>query len=88
MRLDKYLKVSRVIKRRNVAKQLADEDRVLVNDKVAKPASDVQIGDEIEIRFEHRHIRLKITYMSEKMQKNAPSYYDLIFDERIFTSDN
>ncbi len=83
MRLDKYLKVSKVIKRRQVAKKLAEDDRVLINDRIAKPSSDVQIGDVIEIRFEHRHIRLKIEYMSETMQKNAPSYYELIFDKHI-----
>lgn len=83
MRLDKYLKVSQVIKRRQVAKKLAEDGRALINDTIAKPSSDVQIGDEVEIRFEHRHIRIKITYMSEKMHRNAPSYYDLIFDKHL-----
>ncbi len=83
MRLDKYLKVSQIIKRRQVAKKLAEEDRVLVNGRIAKPSSDVQVGDIIEIQFEHRHIELKISYMSEKMHKNAPSYYELIKDERV-----
>ena len=83
MRLDKYLKVSQVIKRRQVAKQLAQEDRVLINGNIAKPSSDVQIGDVIEIKFEHRHIKIKITYMSEKMHRNAPNYYELIKDEAI-----
>lgn len=83
MRLDKYLKVSQVIKRRQVAKKLAEDERVLINDVIAKPSSDVQIGDEVEIRFEHRHIRIKITYMSEKMHRNAPNYYELIFDKHI-----
>lgn len=83
MRLDKYLKVSRVIRRRSVAKDLADDGRVFINDKEAKPASDVQVGDVVEIRFEHRHIRIKIAYMSEKMHKDSPPYYELIFDQRI-----
>ena len=83
MRLDKYLKVSRVIKRRQIAKQLADDERVFINDRLAKPASEVQIGDEIEIQFEHRHIRLKVLYMSEKMHKDAPNYYELLFDQHI-----
>ncbi len=83
MRLDKYLKVSKVIKRRQVAKKLADDERVFINDRLAKPSSDVQIGDIIEIRFEHRHIRLKVEYMSETMRKDAPSYYELIFDKHV-----
>lgn len=88
MRLDKYLKVSKVIKRRAVAKKLAEDDRVFVNDRVAKPSSDVQIGDVVEIRFEHRHIKIKIEYMSETMQKNAPSYYELIFDKHVSEVDD
>ena len=83
MRVDKYLKVSKVIKRRQVAKMLADDDRILINDVIAKPSSDVQIGDEVEIRFEQRHIRILITYMSEKMHKDAPKYFELIFDKHI-----
>ena len=83
MRLDKYLKVSRIIRRRTIAKDLADDSRVFINDKEAKPSSDVQIGDEIEIRFEHRHIRVKVEYMSEKMHKDSPPYYELMFDKRI-----
>lgn len=83
MRLDKYLKVARVIKRRSVAKDLADDGRVFINDREAKPSSDVQVGDEIEIRFEHRHIRVKVEYMSEKMHRDSPPYYELIFDQRV-----
>lgn len=83
MRLDKYLKVSRVIKRRAVAKDLADDGRVFVNDRPAKPSSEVNLGDEIEIRFEHRHIRVCVEYMSEKMHRDSPPYYELIFDKKI-----
>ena len=61
MRLDKYLKVSKLIKRRAIAKQLADEGRVFVNDPLAKPSTDIEVGDEIEIRVEHRHIRVQVT---------------------------
>lgn len=83
MRLDKYLKVSRIIKRRSVAKDLADNKRVFVNDRLAKPSSEVNIDDEIEIRFEHRHIRIKVLFLSEKMLRDAPAYYELIFDKKI-----
>lgn len=83
MRLDKYLKVSRVIKRRTIAKDLADDDRVFVNDKLSKPSQEVSVGDEIEIRFGHRHIRLKVLYMSEKMHKDSPPYFEIIFDKPV-----
>ena len=83
MRLDKYLKVSRLIKRRAIAKQLADEGRDFINGKEAKASTNVDVGDVIEIRFEHRHIEAEITYMSEKMHKNAPSYFELISDKKV-----
>ncbi len=81
MRLDKYLKVARIIKRRTIAKDLADDGRVYINDKLAKPSSEVELGDEILIRFEHRHVRLRVTYLSEKMFKDMPSMYELISEE-------
>lgn len=83
MRLDKYLKVSRVIKRRTIAKELAMDERVFVNGKLAKPSSEVEIGDEIEIKFEHRHIKLKVTFISEKMNKNNPTMFELIEDNYV-----
>ena len=51
MRLDKYLKVSRLIKRRTIANEACDAGRVTVNDKVAKASTDVKVGDVIEIKF-------------------------------------
>lgn len=83
MRIDKYLKVSRIIKRRSVAKDLADDNRVLINDKLAKPATEVMLEDEIEIRFEHRHIKVKVTYLSERITKDSPPMYELLFDKRV-----
>ncbi len=50
MRLDKYLKVSRIIKRRTVARDFADNDRVMINDRVAKPSTEVKVGDIITLR--------------------------------------
>lgn len=83
MRLDKYLKVSRIIKRRTVAKDLADDSRVLINGKYAKPSSEVDVGDRIEIRFEHRHIQLDVTFLSDKILKSNPPMYEIISDKRI-----
>ena len=51
MRLDKFLKVSRLIKRRTLAKEVADQGRITINNKVAKASSDVKVGDELSIRF-------------------------------------
>ena len=57
MRLDKYLKVSRIIKRRTVAKEACEGGRVSINDKVAKPSTDVKEGDIIEIIFASRKLK-------------------------------
>ncbi|QIK69074.1 RNA-binding S4 domain-containing protein [Erysipelothrix sp. HDW6C] len=83
MRLDKYLKVSRIIKRRTVAKELADDERVFINGKKAKPASEVLVGDEVEIRFEHRHITIEVTFLSDKIMRNNPPMYDLVSDKKV-----
>ena len=60
MRLDKYLKVSRIIKRRTVAKEACEGGRVAINDKIAKPSTDVKEGDIIEITFANRKLKAKI----------------------------
>ncbi|MCQ2569913.1 MAG: RNA-binding S4 domain-containing protein, partial [Limosilactobacillus sp.] len=51
MRLDKYLKIARIIKRRPIAKKIADQGRILINDKVAKSSSNVTVGDVLTIQF-------------------------------------
>jgi len=60
MRLDKYLKVSRIIKRRTVAKDFAENDRVMVNGRVAKPSSEVKVGDIITLRIGARETSYQI----------------------------
>ena len=59
MRIDKYLKVSRIIKRRAVAKELGDNDRLKVNGKLAKPSTEIEVGDIIEITFGHRQLTVR-----------------------------
>ena len=83
MRLDKYLKVSRIIKRRTVAKELADDNRVFVNDKKAKPSAEIKVGDIIEIKFEHRHIKIEVTFVAEKIMRSNPPMYELLSDKKI-----
>ena len=68
MRLDKYLKVSRIIKRRTVANEACDAGRVTVNGKVAKAGTEVKIGDVIEIKFGNKTTKVDI---SETQKKDA-----------------
>ena len=60
MRIDKFLKVSRILKKREVGKQLALNERLFINDKTAKAASEVKVGDVIRIAFGHREITIKV----------------------------
>ena len=69
MRLDKYLKVSRLIKRRTVANEACDTDHVTVNGRPAKASYDVKIGDVIEIRFGSRTLKVEVLNVSEYAQK-------------------
>jgi ribosomal 50S subunit-recycling heat shock protein len=79
MRLDKYLKVSRIIKRRTVAKELVDKGRVLINGNIAKPSSDVRIGDELIIHMGSSKIRVTITKIAEFSRKDdAALMYELL----------
>ena len=70
MRLDKFLKISRVIKRRTVANEVCKGGRVLVNGKVAKSSTDVKIGDVIEINFGNREIKFEILDIDEYAKKD------------------
>lgn len=70
MRLDKYLKVSRLIKRRTVANEACDAGRVQVNGKVAKASVDVKIGDVIEIQFGTNNVKVQITDIVETTKKD------------------
>lgn len=69
MRLDKYLKVSRIIKRRTVAAEAADAGRVSLNGKIAKPASPVSVGDILEIRFGSHIGRYEVLDVRETVRK-------------------
>ena len=70
MRLDKYLKVSRVIKRRTVANEACDAGRVMINGKVAKASQEVKVGDRIEIRFGNRDVTLEVLDIQETTKKD------------------
>lgn len=70
MRLDKFLKVSRLIKRRTVANEACDAGRVLVNDKVAKASADVKKGDIIEIAFGTKAVKVEVLDVQETVKKD------------------
>ena len=76
MRLDKYLKVSRLIKRRTVAKEIADQGRISINGKVAKSSSDVSTNDELEVRFGNKTLTVKVAKIVEttKIEASADMY--------------
>ena len=79
MRLDKYLKISRLIKRRTVANEACDAGRVQVNGKVAKASYDVKIGDVLEITLGERVLRAKVLSVSEYAKKEeASSLYQML----------
>lgn len=79
MRLDKYLKVSRLIKRRTVANEACDGGRVSVNGKVVKASYDVKVGDEMEIRFGSRVLNIRVTDVREQVGKSeAATLYEVI----------
>lgn len=81
MRLDKYLKVSRIIKRRTVANEACSMGRVTVNDKVAKPATDVKVGDIISVRMGAKRLTAEILLVNEVVRKEeADSMYRIIVD--------
>ena len=69
MRLDKYLKVSRLIKRRAVANEACDSAHVSVNGKPAKASYNVRLGDVIELRFGQRTLKVEVTAVSESVRK-------------------
>ena len=73
MRLDKYLKVSRIIKRRTIANEACDAGRVLVNGKVARASYDVKEGDVLELQLGSRTIRAKVLTVAETVRKEAAS---------------
>ena len=69
MRLDKYLKVSRLIKRRTVANEACDAGRIVINGNVAKASYNVKVGDIIEIAFGNKTVKVKVTDVQETVKK-------------------
>ena len=80
MRLDKYLKVSRIIKRRTVANEACDAGRVKVNGKTARASYDVKVGDILEIGFGTRTVKAEVLDVSETVRKEAAAMMYRIID--------
>lgn len=79
MRIDKYLKISRLIKRRTVANEACDAGRICVNGKVVKASYDVKVGDVIEIAFGTKNVKAKVTSLEESVRKeDAKEMFQLL----------
>ena len=81
MRLDKFLKVSRIIKRRSVAKEIADQGRILINNRPAKSSSQVVAGDTLTIKFGNKTETVKVTQIVETTKKSEAENRYKIIDE-------
>lgn len=79
MRLDKFLKASRLIKRRTLAKEVCDQGRVLINGQTAKAGAKVAVGDRITVRFGHKQVTVRVDSLAESPRKqDAASLYTLL----------
>lgn len=79
MRIDKFLKVSRILKRRTVAQEACDENKVLINGKAAKPSSPVKAGDVVEVIYSSGTLKFRVLDVKETVKKDeAASLYEVI----------
>lgn len=79
MRIDKYLKVSRIIKRRTVACEACEQGKVSINGKAAKPSADVKVGDVIEIAFGEKTLKIRVEIVTEHALKgDAQNMYTVL----------
>lgn len=84
MRLDKYLKVSRLIKRRSVAKEVADKGRITVQDKVAKSSTDVKVGDIITIQFGNKTVTVRVdTILDSTRKEDAKEMFTILEEKQV-----
>jgi ribosomal 50S subunit-recycling heat shock protein len=79
MRIDKFLKVSRVVKKRSIAKMLADNEKIKVNDKIAKPSTVVEIDDEIDLTFGEKHLKIRVvTLLNNPKKEDAATMIEIL----------
>lgn len=87
MRIDKYLKVTRLIKRRTIAKEVIEDDVIFINGKVAKPSSQIKVNDILELHLGRRKIVVKVVQIEENATKaQTKDLYEIISDETITQS--
>lgn len=79
MRIDKFLKVSRIIKRRTVAKDVCEDERIYINGKPVKPSKEVKIGDIVTVRFGNRSLSVKVLSIDSVVAKaQAEEMYEIV----------
>ena len=84
MRLDKFLKVDRILKRRTVSKELAANQRVIVNGRIAKPSTDIKAGDIIEVVFGQRSLTVRVLEVKDIVRKNeASDLYEVVEEKYL-----
>lgn len=84
MRLDKFLKVSRLIKRRTVAKDISQQGRVLINGRESKPSTVVKVGDELTVQFGQKLVTVRVERLADNVRKEeAATMYTLVKEEPI-----
>ncbi len=82
MRLDKFLKVSRIIKRRSIAKEIADQGRITINDRTAKSSSDVSVNDKLVIKFGNKTLTIRVDALLETTKKDdAERMYTILSED-------
>ena len=88
MRLDKYLKTARILKRRTVSKELADNQRVFVNGKIAKPSTEVKIGDIIKVVFGYRELTVRVLMLQKQVNKNDAALMFEVIEENFIKKES
>ena len=84
MRLDKFLKISRLIKRSTLAKEVADQGRITINGKVVKASSAVKVGDELAIRFGQKIVTVRVEELKDVVRKeDAAKMFTILKEEKL-----
>ena len=84
MRVDKYLKTARILKRREAAKELALQGRIQINGRIAKPSTEVEVGDVLRLKFGFRILEIKILDIQKQVSKqNASLLFEILKEEKI-----
>lgn len=84
MRVDKYLKVSRLIKRRTIAKEVCDHEKITINGKISKPSTEIKVNDIISIKFGTKLITIRVLNTNEYTKKEESNLmYEIINEEKV-----